>query len=326
MKKVIIGILFVLVFIIVLKLILNYEDKKVFEIISSATSSSSSSSRLRAQFSEMFGLDNTRDFFRYECKNLKRIGGMPEFKKKVDALFRMEGAWYACLDDKLDIKPNECTVLSFGINVDESFDDDLDSMYKCRIESFDPFTESPRFQAIRAKDPTLKNEVSMKIRNKWTYHKIGLVGTKNEAKDKGKPGWMATIEDVLEYLQLKNQVIDIFKMDIENSEWSVLENMDLDYACKYFKQIAFETHIPNFQVNILRVMRRLEKCFLLFRRDPKFYKEFSFHPHGFLMTEWQLEKGFLINIKEFKNENNLSNFILTIGEFYFVNENFLNQS
>jgi len=324
MKKVIIGIIFVLICIIVLKLILDNQDKKISQIISGVISPTSSSlSCSRAQFSEMFGLDRTRDFFRYDCKNLKRVGGMPDFKKKVDALFRMEGAWYVCLDGKLDMKPNECKIISFGINVDESFDDDADSIYKCRVESFDPFTESPRFQAIRAKDPSLKNEVSMKIRNKWTYHKIGLVGTKKEVKDKGQVGWMATIEDVLDYLKLKNEVIDVFKMDIENSEWSVLENMDMDYACKYFKQIAFETHIPTFQVNILRVLRRLEQCFLLYRRDPKFYKEFSTHPHGFLMTEWQLENGFLLNIKEYKNEINLSNFILTIGELYFVNENFL---
>ena len=81
---------------------------------------------------------------------------MPEFKKKVDALFRMEGAWYACLDGKFDIKENKCNVLSFGINVDESFDDDVDSVYKCRIESFDPLTESPRFKTKRAKYPKFK--------------------------------------------------------------------------------------------------------------------------------------------------------------------------
>jgi len=276
-------------------------------------------------FPEVFKNEITRDFNRYECKNLKRIGGMPQFKAKVHDLFRMEGAWFVCLDGKLDIKPNQCNILSFGINVDESFDEDVNSIYKCKIESFDPFTESPRFQEIRAKDPNLKNVVSMTVKDKWTYHKIGLVGTKNETKNVPKePGWMATLEDILEYTRLKNEVIDIFKIDIENSEWSVLENMDMDYACKYFKQIPFETHMPyGFKVDILRILRRLEKCFLLYRRDPKFYKKFSRKPYGFLMTEWQLEDGYLLDIKEFKNEINLINFLLTIGEFYFVNQNFL---
>ena len=318
MKNIFIGLLACCLFFFVLYWLSNFESFQVLFKNNLAPSAPS-----RDQFSEMFGLNNTRDFFRYDCKNLKRIGGMPHLKKKVDALFRMEGAWYACLDGKLAIEENKCNVLSFGINVDESFDDDVDSIYKCRVESFDPFTESPRFKAIRARDPSLKNELSMKIRNKWTYHKIGLVGTEKETKNKGQVGWMATIENVLDYLSMKNQVIDIFKMDIENSEWSVFENMDMDYSCKYYKQIVFETHIPVVQVDILRVLRRLEKCFLLYRRDPKFYKKFSRHPYGFLMTEWQLEEGFSINIKEFKNEINLSNFLLTIGELYFVNQNFL---
>jgi hypothetical protein len=269
-----------------------------------------------------FGIENTRDFNKYDCLDFKRFGGMPEFKKKVHDLFRMEGAWFACLDGKLGMKLNDCNILSFGINVDESFDEDLNSFYKCKIESFDPFTESDRFQAIRARNADLKNAVSMVVKDKWSYHKIGLVGNQNEVKNAGKPGWMATLDDILVHTNLKNEVIDLFKMDIENSEWSVLENMDMDYACKYFKQIAFETHIPTIRVNILKVLRRLEKCFLLFRRDPKFYKKFSSEPYGFLMTEWQLD-GFLLDIKEFKNEIILSNFLLTIGELYFVNQNYL---
>ena len=99
----------------------------------------------------------------------------------------------------------------------------------------------------------------------------------------------------------------------------------MDYACKYFKQIALETHTvygPE-KENTLKILRRLEKCFLLYRRDLRFYQNYSKNPYGFALTEWQLYDGFLINIKEYKNEVNLMNFLVTIGELYFVNENFL---
>ena len=85
---------------------------------------------------------------------------------------------------------------------------------------------------------------------------------------------MKSLNEILEYTQLRNKVIDIFKIDIEHNEWEVLMDLDCDYACKYFKQFALETHpsaIYVSPVDSLKHLRILEKCFLLFHRDTRYF-------------------------------------------------------
>jgi hypothetical protein len=129
-------------------------------------------------------------------------------------------------------------------------------------------------------------------------------------------------------------VIDIFKMDIEGPEWRVLETMDIDYACRYFKQILFETHIvdensaltytiKNTELNFknYQAIKKLEKCFLLFHRDTRFYNSISTPENGCL-TEFQ--KSHPIDVRNYgKNELELLAYIVSMGELYFVNKNFL---
>ncbi len=43
-------------------------------------------------------------------------------------------------------------------------------------------------------------------------------------------------------IELVNKTINVFKTDIEGAEWQVLEELDVDYMCKYVKQILLETH------------------------------------------------------------------------------------
>ena len=76
-------------------------------------------------------------------------------------------------------------------------------------------------------------------------------------------------------------MIDIFKIDIEGEEFSIIPTMDMDYACKYFKQLLIETHIYNDHPVIPKptpeieahyeILKRLEQCFLLFHRDTRFF-------------------------------------------------------
>ena len=95
------------------------------------------------------------------------------------------------------------------------------------------------------------------------------------------------------------------------------------------EQLSFETHPYNelYYLDydyITKTLKRLEKCFLLYRRDAKFFKAYIDKPYGFLLTEWQIKNGFLLNTTFFEDEISLSKFLFSIGELYFVNENFLN--
>ena len=53
----------------------------------------------------------------------KKLGGAPYRKTGI-----IDGDRWICLDEKLDIQPNKCVVLSFGINNEWSFDDDIEKL------------------------------------------------------------------------------------------------------------------------------------------------------------------------------------------------------
>jgi hypothetical protein len=114
-------------------------------------------------------------------------------------------------------------------------------------------------------------------------------------------------------------------MDIEGSEWSVFIQMDMDYACKYFKQILFETH-PQKRgsmsiIQTLELLHKLDKFFLLFRRDTRMYADYTETELGKL-TEFQRDVPIVVR-NYGKDGTEVAAWLFSIGEFYFVNKNFL---
>jgi len=113
-------------------------------------------------------------------------------------------------------------------------------------------------------------------------------------------------------------------MDIEGAEWNVFQQMDIDYACKYFKQFHFETHIRTPSIESLKILRKLDKCFFLFRRDTRFFSPIDSTASTDLgpLTEFQVDNP--INVRKYGQDGTeLAAYILSTGEFYFVNKNFL---
>ena len=96
---------------------------------------------------------------------------------------RIDGAWFICFDKNLfRTRENKCcTILSFGINKDPSFDIEMVYNNKCRAESFVPFVEADMFKAVRDKDPSLASAVTSNIESKWSFNRIGFVGHDSEA-------------------------------------------------------------------------------------------------------------------------------------------------
>ena len=234
-----------------------------------------------------------------------------------------KGAWYVCQDKGVELIQDKCIVLSFGINTDPSFDQHVDKEFKCQVESFDPFVEAGMFKSLRDQNP---NAVTLQINQKWRFHRIGLVGDVKSVKNENQIGWMARLSDILEYTKLNNRVIDVFKMDIESGEWMFLLNIDMDYICKYVKQFLIESHSSisvaqaGHSLNdeeALKAMRKLEQCFLLFHRDMRFFEEGK--------SEFQEPITYKVDLKRFKSETKLIDHLVTFGELYFVNKEFLVQ-
>ena len=203
----------------------------------------------------------------------------------------------------------------------------MNKVYKCQVESFDPFIMDDIFRI-----PGFENSMTVQMNPKWNFHSIGITGNKEFTTEKDTIGWIATFEEILNYTKLTNKVIDVLKMDIENSEWSFLISLDMDYACKYIKQFMIETHTAkiepnaynrNKKFNPLTELRKLEKCFSLFHRDTRFYQYYGKGPYGYLETEFQASKRFKLDLSDFTTDLDLIDYIVTFGELYFLNEKFL---
>ena len=203
----------------------------------------------------------------------------------------------------------------------------VNNFFLKRIESFDPFNNPPQFLDQVKANP---DQLTVQIQEKWNFNRMGIASDFSSVIKKGEIGWLATFDQIMTYTNLKGKVIDVFKMDVENSEWGMFFNLNIDYMCEYVKQFVLETHtqevnpkvvLPKF--NPLEQLRKLEKCFSLFHRDTRFYKELERSPYGFYKTEFQEPKNFRLNISEFNNELELIDFMVAYGELYFLNENFL---
>ena len=133
-------------------------------------------------------------------------------------MYRIDGAWFICLDKNLfQTRENKkCTILSFGINKDPSFDINMVYNYKCHVESFDPFIEADIFKAIRDKNPSLASAVTLNIESKWSFHRIGVVGNDSEVSNLNKIGGMGTLKQILGYTKLTNEVRNFHLFFSEN--------------------------------------------------------------------------------------------------------------
>ncbi|XP_059179664.1 probable methyltransferase-like protein 24 [Physella acuta] len=117
-----------------------------------------------------------------------------------------DGGWEVC--DDMDVRPKSpCTVYSFGINNDFSFDDDVAKLYGCHVFSFDP--------SMGVKSHNRSDKVH--------FFNVGLWGETGQ-KHPRFPGWMMyTLKDLKS--MLGHTKVDIVKIDIETSEWMALPNI-----------------------------------------------------------------------------------------------------
>ena len=94
------------------------------------------------------------------------------------------------------------------------------------------------------------------------FHKL-FIGT---SKDKEKNSQLyITIDDIIESYDIKQECYNILQIDIENAEWEILDELDLNKISKYFQQIIFEFHGCNpeendgviYRCNILKKLNQL---------------------------------------------------------------------
>ena len=321
LKKYIILIVLIIAFIIII--ISQYDIKKLYKIANEKYICN----KMNVNYNNLDDSETVSDFKRYKCKNRIRIGGNEDYLKKAKSnLWRIDGAWYICADDQFKLKQNSCTVYSFGIYFDYSFDTSMKKNYGCQVYSFDPFVEAPIFVEKRKSNIILNNSYELKMDDKWTFFRVGIEGYRNLTKNEKKIEWLATLDQILDITKQRNKIIDVFKMDVEGAEEGFLETLDMNYACKYFKQFVLETHFYSNQKYKIwasyRLLKKLEICFSLFHRDTRFFIHDTWGETGH-MTEFQNPNEFKLEIKDFESELELALKMFINGELYFINKNFL---
>lgn len=168
-----------------------------------------------------------------KIKKIKRVLFGKDFFYKVSVnvndkkIGSQYGGWWIATDN---IKENSLVILSFGLGEDISFDTSMMEIYDCDIFGFDPTPKS------------IKYIEKMNLSEKFHLYKYALSnanGTltfnlpKNDNHVSGSLENIAS-DDKIEVVckdikticcELEISKIDILKMDIEGSEYRVIENM-----------------------------------------------------------------------------------------------------
>nr|XP_045609168.1 uncharacterized protein LOC123764963 [Procambarus clarkii] len=171
------------------------------------------------------------------CTMMAQFGGKPPAP--------VDGAKYVCLDKRFNIKPGNCTVFSFGVNNEWSFEDDF-AKYGCKVYAFDPTmgkedhqrSANVRFQAVGIANYKGTKKIGMD--NSWAMRRVDR------------------FENLVNQLGLAGQVIDYVKLDVELSEVDFLQDMLLNspHVLRNIKQIAMEVHDGPFKGDLSQTSTR----------------------------------------------------------------------
>lgn len=159
----------------------------------------------------------------------------------------IDGQKAVCIDPpSVAPKSRNCTVYSFGINNEWSFDDAMER-YGCQVYAFDPSMAEveDRFDRSHA----------------IHFYKLGL-GVRDESilKEGETSGWrMRTLSTIYQLLghEAQEKVIDYLKIDIEGSEWEVLSQIMESGMLANVRQIAVEIHFLDGEEMTLMKLRKL---------------------------------------------------------------------
>ncbi len=188
-------------------------------------------------------------------------------KKRKEVVLSYYGSEYGgfYVYDCFDGKDTPLIVYSFGIGEDLSFSEALKKTHDCEIYAFDPTPKSAQY--VR-KHPLYADE-------SFHFYKIGLSGhnkktifylPENEEFVSGsmvshaglkKNGIEVTMKNLRTITRkLNHSHIDILKMDIEGTEFEVIDKLKNDLS---IDQVCMETHSRFFSLGLVKLYRMNKK-------------------------------------------------------------------
>ncbi|ROT77838.1 hypothetical protein C7M84_003466 [Penaeus vannamei] len=157
------------------------------------------------------------------CNHPKKFGGPPKGKPDARKII--------CMDERFRIEPENCTVFSFGINRDFSFEDGM-GRYGCQVFAYDP--------TMGVEDHQRSEKVRFIATGISNYNGTKLVGmSKSWSMQK-----VDRFENLVKAVGMEGRTIDVVKLDVELAEIDFLQDMLFNsrHVLKNIKQIAMEIH------------------------------------------------------------------------------------
>ena len=170
----------------------------------------------------MSGLEILAYFFwtnASSCRYSHDFGGV--IQATMDGI---DGQKAICLDKT--VRPNDnCTVYSFGVNYDWSFEEAMEKM-KCAVFSFDP--------SMNLADHRHSEAIY--------FYRLGL---HDRDQDAAKNGWkVRTLSSIYEKLKTSHgDIIDYLKINIEGDEWHVIPHIIQSGMLSKIRQLGVEIHL-----------------------------------------------------------------------------------
>ncbi|XP_047478679.1 uncharacterized protein LOC125031777 [Penaeus chinensis] len=165
------------------------------------------------------------------CSKPKTFGGPPKGKPDAKKII--------CLDERFKIDPQNCSVFSFGINRDFSFEDGM-ARYGCQVFAYDPtmgVDDHQRSEKVRFFATGISNYNGQKLvgmSKSWSMQKVDR------------------FENLVKAVGMEGKVIDVVKLDVELAELDFMQDMLFNsrHVLKNIKQIAMEIHSDLFKKEI----------------------------------------------------------------------------
>lgn len=203
-------------------------------------------------------------------------------EKVPGAAEQHDGGKWICGLQEMANAPAPCNVYSFGSNNNFMFEDRVHSLVPhCVVHTFDPTSAAPPSEAPTASFLHFHGD-------------YGINGTSGPATVE-RPFAVASLRDIMR--SLNHTFLDVLKIDVEGSEWSVI--LDTDWSSLQVGQLLIELHPqlgggPTTAGALEPYFHKLEEAgFFLASIEPVTYTNFGQVEVSFIHEGWIPGKGFV---------------------------------
>lgn len=172
--------------------------------------------------------------------------------------------------------PAGCLAYSFGVRTDSSFEDAMAGYVGCEVHEFDP---SPELIPPPSFHPEMVSFRPWGLRS--TNERFYLLGADVQGY---------TLASIMKQLGHTGRTIDVLKVDIEESEWSVLEQLLSTGEPLPFHQLQVELHFLDDRFDSWKAVQliagMLQRGFLPFHKELNGYSPKSVTEASFVSAAW----------------------------------------